>query len=102
MVIINSTVRQAFHKLLPSNADSETAVGEEVEWFADVAETIIGTIGFDRNNMGWNYAILKRDNRGDFRISERQGNLPNCHTARVALLHRMVGAEAVEAWRLAA
>jgi len=102
MVIINSTGRQAFHKLLPSNAMSEMADGEEVEWFADVAETIIGTIGFDRKNKDWNYAIMKRDGMGEFRVSERQRYFPTRHTARVMLLRGMAGAEAVEAWRLAA
>ena len=102
MVIINSIGRQAFHQLLPSNAISEMAVGEEVEWLADVAETIIGTIGFGGMNKGWNYAILNRDPLGDFRVSERQRNFPTRHTARVTLLRRMVGAEAAEAWRLAA
>src|ERR1017187_10941883 len=76
--------------------------GEQVEWFADVAETIIGTIGFDRMKKGWNYAILERNTMGEFRVSERQRNFPTRHTARVTLLRRMVGAEAAQAWRHAA
>lgn len=102
MVIINSTGREAFHQLLPSNAVPKMAVGEEVEWFADVAETIIGAIGSGGMNKGWNYAILKRGTKGEFRVSERQGSFPTRHTARIALLRRMVGAEAAEAWRIAA
>jgi hypothetical protein len=102
VVIINSTGRQAFHQLLPSNAISEMAVGEEVEWFADVAETVIGTIGFGGMNMGWNYAVLKPDMMGEFRVSEKQRHFPTRHTARVTLLRRMAGAEAAEPWRLAA
>ena len=102
VVIINSTGRQAFHQLLPANAVPEMAVGEEVEWFADVAESIIGTIGIGGMNMGWNYAILNRDPSGDFRVSERRRNFSTRHTARVTLLRRMVGAEVAEAWRLAA
>lgn len=102
MVIINSIGREAFHQLFPANTVPEMAVGEEVEWFADVAETVIGMIGLGGMNVGWNYAILTRDTRGDFRVSERQRNFPTRHTTRVALLRRMVGAEAAEAWRFAA
>jgi hypothetical protein len=102
MVIINSIGRQAFHQLLPANAVPEMAVGEEVEWFADVAKTIIGTIGLGGMNKGWNYAILKPDTMGEFRVSEKQRNFPTRHTARVTLLRRMAGAEAAEPWRLVA
>ena len=102
MVIINSTDREAFHQLLPANAVPEMAVGEEVEWFADVAETIIGTIGFDARNKGWNYVILTRDARGEFRVSERHGNFPTRHAGRLALWRRMAGSGAVEASRIAA
>ena len=102
MVIINSTGRQAFHQLLPANAAPELAVGEEVEWFADVADTIIGAIGFGGMNMGWNYAILERDTTGDFRVSEKRRNFPTRHTARVTLLRRMAGTGAAEPRRLAA
>jgi hypothetical protein len=102
MVIINSIGREAFHQLLPTNIVPEIAVGEEVEWFADVAETIVGTIGLGGMNVGWNYAILERDTQGDFRVSEKQRNFPTRHTTRVMLLRRMVGAEAAEAWRHAA
>jgi hypothetical protein len=45
VVIIKSTGQRAFHQLLPANAVPEMAVGEEVEWFADVAETIMGAVG---------------------------------------------------------
>ena len=102
MVIIKSTGQQEFHQLLASNPVPEMAVGEEVEWFADVMETIIGTIGLGGMNIGWNYALLKPDTMGDFRVSERQRNFLTHHTARVALWRRMVGAKAVEAWQLAA
>ncbi len=102
MVVINSIGQLAFHQLLPANAVPEMAAGEGVEWFADVADTIIGNIGFDAKNKGWNYVILTRDAGGEFRISERHGNFPTRHGARIALLRRMVEAEAAEARRLAA
>ena len=102
MVIINSTGRQAFHQLLPAEAVPGLAVGEEVEWFADVADTIIGAIGSGGMNMGWNYVILERDTTGDFRVSEKRRNFPTRHTARVTLLRRMTEIGSAEPRRLAA
>jgi hypothetical protein len=102
VVIVNSIGKEAFHQLLPANAVPEMAVGDEVEWFADVAETVIGTIGLSGMNKGWNLAILKPDKTGEFRVSEKQRNFPTRHTARVVMLRRMAGTEAAEAWRHAA
>jgi hypothetical protein len=53
-------------------------------------------------NLGWNYAILKRDALEDFQVSERHRNFPTRHAARIALLRRMAEAETPEAGRLAA
>jgi hypothetical protein len=99
--IINSIGRQAFHQLLPANAVPEIVVGEEVEWFADVMKTVIGTIGFDGKYKGWNYAILERDTTANFLITEQHSNFPTRQTARVAMWRRMAGVEAAEAWWLA-
>jgi predicted short-subunit dehydrogenase-like oxidoreductase (DUF2520 family) len=102
MVIIRSTGQQAFHQLLPADTVAEMAVGEEVEWFTDVMESIIGTIGLGGKNTGWNYALLKPDTRGDFQVSERQRNFLTHHAARIALWRRMVEDEVLAAQRLAA
>ncbi len=102
MVIIKSTGQQAFHQLLPADTIPEMAVGEEVEWFTDVMESIIGTIGLGGKNMGWNYALLKPDTRGDFQVSETQRNFLTHHTARIALWRRMVEDDALVARQLAA
>jgi hypothetical protein len=102
MIIINSTGQQAFHQLLSASAILEMAVGVEVEWFADETKTIIGNIAFDDSHKGWNYAMLKQDKSGEFRVSERQGHFPTCHTARIALFRRMALEEEVKPWRLVA
>jgi hypothetical protein len=102
MIIIKSTDQQAFHQLLPANTAPEIAVGEEVEWFTDVMESIIGTIGLGGKNMCWNYTLLTTDTRGVFQVSERQGNFLSHHTARIALWRRMLEDEASDTRRLAA
>ena len=102
MVIITSIDQQAFHQLLSADTASEIAVGEEVEWFADVAETMIGTVGLAKKDNGWNYAILKRNARSDFEVSERHGHFFTEHSAKVVLLRQMAGAEVLGVERLVA
>ena len=93
--------REGFQKLLRRNAPLDIAVGEEVEWFGDTMQTILGTVGFSTNS-GWSIAILKFDEAGGFRICERQGNFVTRHAARFALLRQMTTGERVEAERIAA
>ena len=102
MVVINSISQQAFHQLVSANTASEILVGEEVEWFGDRDETIIGTVGTGRKYRWWSYAILKRDAPSDFRISERREHFYTRHSARVMLLRQMAETGAVGAERLAA
>jgi hypothetical protein len=101
VVIINSLGREAFQRLFRGNVISDIVVGEEVDWFADQAETIFGTVGISKKE-GWNFAIIKPDMAGNFRICERQGNFPRRHTARRELLRQMTGAKGAKAERLAA
>jgi hypothetical protein len=91
-----------FHQLLSPKTASEIAVGEEVEWYADRDETVLGTVGSGGHNKGWSYAMLKRDTQTGFRIWERQEHYSTQHTARIMLLRQMEDAEAVRVERLAA
>jgi hypothetical protein len=101
VVIINSMGREAFQQLLRGNAHSDIVVGEEVEWFADLTETICGAVGVSKKK-GWGFAILKPDRAANLRVCKRQGHFPTRHTARLQLLRQMTGAEGAEAERLAA
>lgn len=101
VIIINSMGREAFQQLLRGNENSDIIVGEEVDWFADLAETIFGTVGVSKKE-GWGFAIMKPDRAANFRVCKRQGNFPTRNTARRELLRQMAGAEGVEAERLAA
>jgi len=102
VVVINSLSQQAFQQLLSAHTASEIAVGEQVEWFGDRDETIIGTVGTGRQYKWWSYAILKCDTPSGFRVSERREHFVTRHSARVMLLRQMAGAEAVGVERLAA
>jgi hypothetical protein len=102
MVIISSISKQVFRRLLSTPKGAEVAVGEEVEWFADRDETILGAVGFGGQGKGWNYAILKRDSSRGFLVYGRQEHFSTHHTARVMLLRQMTGVEKVGVERLAA
>ncbi len=98
MVIINGMGRQAFQKLLPRNVGLEIGVGEEYEWYGDLTETILGAVGVSKHK-GWNFAIIKPDITGNFRVCKRQESFPNRHTARIGLLRQMAEAQGPEANR---
>jgi hypothetical protein len=100
VVIINRMDREAFQQLLRGNVNSEIAVGEEVEWFTDLTETVCGTVGVSKKK-GWGFAIMKPDRTANFRVCKRQGNFSTRLIARLELLRQMAGAEEAEAKQLA-
>lgn len=57
-MVINSASRSRFDGLLAGNLLPERVIGNEVKWFADDAETILGTVAdgllFDR----WTHVLL--------------------------------------------
>jgi hypothetical protein len=78
-----------FNRFLPLHNHLGTVIGKEVEWFADDPENGIGTIAFSPKDRGWNYAILRRDWKGDFQVCNLKANLQNFPVARVGLLRAM-------------
>ena len=85
-----------FNRFLPTRNDLRTAIGKEVEWFADDPENSIGTIAFSKKKTGWNYAILRRDWMGDFQVCNQKANLPNFRAASVDCVVTMKAAEKSE------
>jgi hypothetical protein len=102
MIIIGSIDKQVFHQLLSPKTTSAIASGDEVEWFADRNETVLGVVCFGGQNRGWGYATLKRDTSKGFRVWLRQEHFSTRHTARIMLLRQMSKEEAVMGERLAA
>lgn len=93
---IKSIRRWEFERFLRFHAILETAIGEEVEWFGDAVENIIGTIAYSQGERGWNYAILKRDWTGDFQVCNLGANLYSLDAARVDFRLAMAAAEQTE------
>ena len=94
--MIKSICRLEFERFLRFHSILETAIGEEVEWFGDAVENIIGTIAFSQGDRGWNYAILKRDWTGDFQVCNLRANLYSLDAARVDFRLAMAAAEQTE------
>ena len=76
-----------FHVIL------EAAIGKEVEWFGDALENTIGTIAYNQNERGWNYAVLRRDWSGDFQVCHLESNLYNLEAARIGFRLAMAAAK---------
>jgi len=80
--------RTEFNQLLPHNPALKNLMIEQVEPFSNKSGNLLGTIAGECV-AGWNYVILKRDNKGDFRIHKVMGNFFSSTAARVDLLISM-------------
>jgi len=78
-----------FNRFLPAGNRLGTVIGEEVEWFADDPENAIGTIAFNTDARGWNYAILKRDWKGDFQVCDLKRRFQSLQATRADFLLTM-------------
>jgi hypothetical protein len=92
-VFIKSIGRWKFDRLLPLHTLLETSIGKEVEWFSDAVENTIGTIAFSPRERGWNYAVLRRDWSGNFRVYDLRANLCNFDAAKIDFRLAMAAAE---------
>ena len=90
---IQTIARPEFDRLLPLNPALENMMVEQVEWFSSRSGHLLGAIAKGRGFSDWNYAILKRDRKGDFRVRKVMGNFFNLKAARIDLLLSMAGIE---------
>ena len=67
-------------------------IGNEVEWYVDDVESVIGTIARGILGSRWSYTILRRNVLGDFLASTLSRNFLDLQTARVARLQEMAAA----------
>jgi hypothetical protein len=96
--VIGNISKLKFDQLLPLHGLLETLVGKEVEWFADDVSNTIGTIAGAKADKGWNFAILRRDQMGNFRMCNLRRNLYNLHTAAIDFLRSMAATENTSRW----
>ena len=92
---IKTIPRSEFTRWLPQNPALESWMAEQVEWFSDRTENLLGTIAKGKGVAGWNYVILERDKIGDFYVHKVMDNFFSLETARVDLLLWMAGSEKI-------
>lgn len=86
---IRATGRAEFIRRLSLHSDLERLIGKEVEWFANAAGNVIGTIALAARNRGWNYVVLRKNKLGNFRAFNRREDLFSLEEARVDCLQAM-------------
>ena len=91
---IKSISKLEFDAFKPSRSPMIAAITEEVEWFADEAHNIIGTVICDTTDSDWSYVILGRDERGSFRAIQAQSTIEDRGMAKTKLLLAMGTVEA--------
>ena len=86
---ISSIPRERFEHLLTTNVFLEPVIGSEVEWFADAAQTTLGTVAngllFDR----WTYVLLGRGGTSVFHVLRIESGVSTRDEATVQLLRVM-------------
>ena len=68
-------------------------MGEQVEWFANKARNLIGTIALTAMGRSWNFAILKRNRQGNFQVCDVGQNFFNLSQIMVQFRYAMVAAK---------
>jgi hypothetical protein len=90
---IKAIPRSEFDRLLPQNPAVESLVGEEVEWFSNRSGSLLGAVAKGEGVAGWNYAILKWDQKGILHVRKVMNNFFSLKAARVDLLMSMAKIE---------
>jgi len=68
-------------------------MGEQIEWFANQAKNLIGTIALTRSGRSWNYAILRRNRLGHFQVCDIGQNFFSLQQTMVQFTYTMVAAK---------
>jgi hypothetical protein len=93
---IQSIARSHFDRLPPQNPALDNVMVEQVEWFSNRSGSLLGTVAKGEGVAEWNYAILKRDRKGDFHVRKVMNNIFNLRAARVDLLLSMEGLDKID------
>ena len=91
-MLVKSIGSGEFNQLLPSHLALESLMAGQVEWFGNKTRNLIGTIAAGKGEADWNYAILKRNKVGNFRVCDVRVNFYSHRAARADFLLAMKGA----------
>ena len=86
---IHAITRTEFDKFKPWRLLTAEMLFEEVEWFADDKDIVIGVITLHRYDKDWAVAVLGRDERRDFRAVDNQVSIETLDEAHNLLIGKM-------------
>ena len=92
-VLFESIRQEEFDRFLPPHLGLESLMAWQIEWFANKTETTIGTLAAGKMNEGWNYAVLKRDEAGNFQVCKLGADAFSLNDARSEVMWEMASAE---------
>ena len=90
---IKNIARWEFNQLMPRHLVLEDLMGEQVEWFANQAKNLIGTIALTKVGRSWNFAVLRRNMLGNFQVCDIGQNFFNLRQTMVQFRYAMVAAK---------
>jgi hypothetical protein len=88
--------RSEFERLVPHHFALENFMVNQVEWFSNRSGNLLATIAKGKGVAGWNYAVLKRDTKGDFHVRKVMSNFLDVKVAKVDLSLSMAGIEKID------
>jgi len=91
--VIKEIGRKEFIRHLSLDSDLEQFVGKELEWFSNVAGSILGTIALEGREGGRKYIILGVDPTGRFQVLSVMCDFYNHRAARIDFLRAMAVAD---------
>ncbi|HUK81374.1 MAG TPA: hypothetical protein VLZ12_01960 [Verrucomicrobiae bacterium] len=92
-VPIKRIARWEFNRLLPHHPVLEDLMGEQVEWFANRARSLIGTIALTKVGRSWNFSVLRRNTLGNFQVCNIGQNFFSLSQTMVQFRYAMVAAK---------
>lgn len=90
---MRSIRQKEFERLQVERKPMEKLVVEQREWFANESAALLGSVFFDTSESCWGWALLGRDEQGEYRIVRMDGNLAGNAEAREVLRDQMARAE---------
>src|SRR5258708_2816382 len=86
---VKAISRAEFDQLLPHYPVLESLMVKQTQWFSNRSGSMLAAIAKGKGAAGWNYAILKRDRNGDFRVRKVMNNFFDLNAAKVDLMLSM-------------
>ena len=85
--------RHEFDKLFPDRTLLESFTGQQVEWFVNESNNIVGAIDHEPRVGTWSYVVMKRNQEGILRVLELNENMISRPDAETELFLKMEAAE---------